>query len=131
VVNTVVFDPTVSWIAVEGRARGPRGVTPVRLLVDTGASITTLTPHVLDVIGYSPRDGSRISSIRSAVSEEAGYIIRIAEFECFGFTRPDFDIHAHDLPEDFDIDGLVGINFLRDFNYEIRSREGRIVVEPA
>jgi hypothetical protein len=30
------------------------------------------------------------------------------------------------LPEGFGIDGLLGLSFLRHFNYEIRSAEGRI-----
>jgi hypothetical protein len=40
-------------------------------------------------------------------------------------------VHAHDLPEGFGIHGLLGLGFLRHFNYEIRSREGRIRVERA
>jgi hypothetical protein len=34
-----------------------------------------------------------------------------------------------DLGHD-DIDGLVGLNFLNQLNYEIRSAERRILVEP-
>jgi hypothetical protein len=35
------------------------------------------------------------------------------------------------LPEESGINGLLGLNFLRAFNYEIRSKEGRILVSPA
>jgi hypothetical protein len=35
--------------------------------------------------------------------------------------------HVHDLPEMLGIQGLLGLSFLRQFNYEIRSAEGRIV----
>jgi hypothetical protein len=40
-------------------------------------------------------------------------------------------VHAQDLPEGWGIEGLVGLTFLRQFNYEIRSLEGRILVERA
>jgi hypothetical protein len=38
-------------------------------------------------------------------------------------------VHVFDLGHD-DIDGLVGLNFLNQLNYEIRSTERRILVEP-
>jgi hypothetical protein len=46
-----------------------------------------------------------------------------------GFTCNDFRIHVHDLPEGIGIDGLLGLSFLRQLNYEIRSAEGRILAE--
>jgi hypothetical protein len=55
------------------------------------------------------------------------------DYGCF-FTgpirplRPGF-LHIHDLPSGFDIDGLLGPSFLRQFNYELRSREGRLLVD--
>lgn len=38
---------------------------------------------------------------------------------------------TRDLPEGWGIDGLIGLSFLRQFNYEIRSIEGRILVDRA
>lgn len=69
--------------------------------------------------------------MRSAVGREEGYMIRVARFACLGHHEIDFRIHAHDLPEGWGIDGLIGLSFLRLLNYTIRSREGRILVERA
>jgi hypothetical protein len=33
------------------------------------------------------------------------------------------------LPDGWNIRGLIGLSFLRQFNYEIRSLEGRICIE--
>jgi hypothetical protein len=52
----------------------------------------------------------------------------VQRFESLGFGFDDFLIHVHDLPVGIGIDGLLGRSFLRSFNYEIRSREGRILV---
>ena len=46
-------------------------------------------------------------------------------------TLPDYLIHVFDLATSDDIDGLLGLSFLDLFNYEVRSKEGRIRVERA
>ena len=54
----------------------------------------------------------------------------VTRFSALGFTLSSFRIHVHDLPEMLGIQGLLGLSFLRQFNYEIRSAEGRILVAP-
>ena len=41
----------------------------------------------------------------------------------------DFRVHVHDLGDGFGIDGLIGLNFLREFNVELRPGEGRLRVD--
>ena len=48
----------------------------------------------------------------------------VPRFRALGFELRDFRVDAHDLPEGFDIDGLLGLSFLRQLNYEVRSGEG-------
>lgn len=97
----------------------------------TASSQCVIIPEILDELGYSPRDGEAVTSVRSAVAEEPGYLIRVARFAALGHHRTDFRVHAHDLPDGFGLDGLLGLSFLHDLNYEVRSREGRILVERA
>jgi len=86
-------------------------------------------PEVLDEMGYSPRDGEQITTMRSAVGREQGYLTRVARLPCLGHREDNFRVHVHDLPEGWNIHGLVGLTFLRRFNDEIRSAEGRILVD--
>ncbi|TMQ19608.1 MAG: hypothetical protein E6J91_05965 [Deltaproteobacteria bacterium] len=45
-------------ILVEAEVVGPTGrTTETRLVLDTGAAATTLTPRVIEKIGYNQRDG--------------------------------------------------------------------------
>lgn len=126
------FDRARDLIFVSGRVWGPHGPpAPLRLVLDTGAAETIIVPEVLDELGYSPRQGEAITTMRSAVGREEGYMIRVARFACLGFHSADFLVHAHDLPESWGIDGLIGLSFLRQLNYEVRSLEGRIVVDRA
>lgn len=126
------FDRSRDLIIVAGRVFGRHGPpAPLRLVLDTGAAETIIVPEVLDELGYSPLQGEAITVMRSAVGREEGYLIRVARFECLGFQETDFRIHAHDLPEGWGIDGLIGLSFLSRFNYEVRSTEGRILVDRA
>jgi predicted aspartyl protease len=124
------FDPSLSLIIVAGEVSGPLGRTALRLVLDTGASETLLVPDVVDDLGYSPRNAETMTGVYSAIGKEQGYILRVAEFSALGFAIPDFRVHVFDLADRYAIDGLVGLSFLRRFNYEIRSAEGRIILDP-
>jgi predicted aspartyl protease len=132
-VKVTRFDPRRDLIMLEGHVWGPRKDTErlLRLVLDTGAAETVIVPEILDELGYNPRHGEAITVMRSAVGREEGYMIRVTRFACLGHQASDFRVHAHDLPEGWGIEGLIGLSFLRQLNYEIRSVEGRILVERA
>jgi clan AA aspartic protease (TIGR02281 family) len=115
-------------IIVEALVTGPRGTLSGRFVVDTGAAVTTMTHELAESLGYTPRDGFRRTKVHTAIGAEEGYVLRVSEFTVLGFTLTSFPINVFDLGHD-DIDGLLGMNFLSDFNYEVRSSEHRILVE--
>jgi len=57
--------------------------------------------------------------------------MRVAKFSALGFDLTDFRIHVHDLPEGYGIEGILGLNFLRNFDYEVRSILGQLRVDHA
>ena len=126
--KVIRFDPDAPLITVPVRIQGPLGSATLRLALDTGSEQTLIVPEVLDELGYSPREGEAITVIRSAIGSEPGYLLRVAKLATLGHEVRDFRVHAHDLPEGIGIGGLLGLSFLRQFNYEIRSGEGRIRV---
>lgn len=113
---------------VEAELRGPRSMLAARLVFDTGATATTLIPEFVEDLGYSARDGVRPKKMHTALSEEEGYTLKVAEFSTLGVTTPNFEIHVFDLGHE-GFDGLLGMNFLRHFNFEVRPAEQRIIVE--
>jgi hypothetical protein len=126
-VKVTRFDRETDLIIVPARVWSPRQRARVHLAIDTGSSDTVLAPDIMDELGYSPRDGEQITTVRSAVGKEQGYTLVVKRFSALGFAMTDFRIHVFDLAAGYGIDGLVGLSFLRQFNYEIRSVEGRIV----
>lgn len=121
------FEADGDLIAIEAIVAGPNGRMLVRLVLDTGASLTTLSPEIAEALGYTPADKVVRSVVRSAVAEEHGYVIRMAELTTLGFTLPDVHVNITDLGHD--IDGLLGMSFLSELNFEIRWSERRIVAE--
>jgi clan AA aspartic protease (TIGR02281 family) len=124
--NSFVTDREL--IVVDAFVTGPRGGAPARFVLDTGAAVTTIVPELADRIGYSARDGYKRTKVRTAIGEEEAYILRVAELTVLGFTMPRFPVHVFDLAHG-DLAGLLGLNFLNDFNYDILSAEQRILVE--
>jgi len=90
--------------------------------------MTTLTPEFAVSIGYTARDGIRRTRVHTAVSSEDGFLLQVAELTALGVVAPNVLVHVFDLGHD-DIDGLIGLNFLSQLNYEIRPVERRILVE--
>jgi len=122
------FEPDDDMIVITARISGPRGSAFGRLVLDTGAAMTTLTPELAVSIGYTARDGIRRTRVHTAVGSEDGFLLSVAELTALGVVAPNVLVHVFDLGHD-DIDGLVGLNFLNQLNYEIRSTERRILVE--
>ena len=115
-------------IVVIARITGPRRTIKAPLIVDTGAVYTTITPKVAETVGYSERDRIRRTRVRTAIGSEQGYVLATAQIAVFGLAVDNFPVHVFDLGHD--VSGLVGLNFLSQLNYEIRSAERRILVEP-
>lgn len=128
--TVTAFDPQADLILVPVEVRGPLGTQGFRFALDTGCAETLVTPEVVDTLGYCPRDGTAMTAVTTALGREPGYRLRVTGFKAFGHTFADFRVNVHDLPEESGINGLLGLNFLRGFNDEIRSKEGRILVSP-
>jgi hypothetical protein len=132
-VKVTRFDTRRDLIFVPGRVWSRHGQPiPLRLVLDTAAAETIIVPDFLDELGYSAREhGEQVAITRSVAAREEGYMLRVSRFACLGFQEDDYLVYAQDLPSGWGIDGLLGLSFLKRLNYEVRSLEGRIVVERA
>ena len=126
------FDPAHELILVWTQIGAAHGRSRrVRMAVDTGSSETLVVPDVTDELGYGAHAGEAITVIRSVVGREQGYMMRVATFSALGFDLNDFRVHVHDLPDGFGIQGILGLSFLRRFDYDVRSIRGELRVDHA
>ena len=114
-------------ISVDAVVRGPSGRANVQLVLDTGAVLTTLAPSVAKSIGYSPVTSIKPTVTRTAAAVERGYLVQLMELSTVGVTAPAVHVNVAELG--YGIDGVLGMNFLLDFNIEIHPAERRILVE--
>jgi len=123
------FNRKRDLIIINALVWSPRSRRRLRLAIDTGSADTVVTPDFVEQLGYSVREGEHITTIRSAIGKEQGWTLRVKRFAALGFVVPDYRLHVFELATGNDLDGLIGLSFLRRFNCEFRFPEGRLRVE--
>ena len=113
------FDLDGDLILVDAVVVGPTG--RVQLVLDTGATLTTLVPSIAEAIGYSAATSIKPTVTRTAAADERGYLVQLVELTTLGVTVPGVHVDVADLG--YGVDGVLGMNFLLDFNIEIRPAE--------
>lgn len=103
-------------IIVPAFIRGKLNGFDVDLILDTGASLTIIDPSLAKVLGYQQSDYAGTSTVQSPVGKEMGFRLKLNTFECLGRTIENFEVACHTLGLQH-IDGLLGMNFLEQFDF--------------
>jgi predicted aspartyl protease len=96
------------------------GVQRVKLILDTGATVTTLDSNILYIVGCRPEDSLGTALVETASGIIVTELFEIAEFKLFGITLHDFVVQAHDFLEHgvtSDYNGLLGLDFFEGQNF--------------
>lgn len=112
-------------IVIPALFRGKYGDYGAELILDTGASLTILQPLTLQALGFSMGDKIGISTVQSPIGKETGFRVRLPVMECLGKTVENFEVACHPLGLQH-IDGLLGMNFLEQFDFCLYSKKGII-----
>lgn len=123
------FDAEEGLILVRAKLWGVRGDTFARLALDTGATFTAVSPHVLEWIGYTPDTAQGQFKITTASRSVVAARFFVSKFEVLGQTRLDFPILAHSLPSGASVDGVLGLDFMRGKKLTVDFRAGTVTLE--
>jgi predicted aspartyl protease len=100
----------------------------VRLLLDTGASVTTISPRVLSQLGVSSRDALR-GSIRGVTGTAAALFVMVNTIDINGAKAGPIRVVAHDV-ELGQGEGLLGRDYLDRFIVNIDNQAGIVTLTP-
>ena len=111
---------SVHYLLVRSDVSSKFGITApveVTLLVDTGASYTTLPVQVLKGLGYDTQnpDNWHPGIVTGKGNTQRIPIVQVSSFYCLKKQIIDFPVLAYNLPQPTYWDGVLGMDFLIHF----------------
>ena len=96
------------------------------VVLDTGATFTIIPWDIAVDLGYDPASLERRQRIFTGSGVEFCPVVTLKKMTSLGMAVQDIDVLCHDLPEGSCVDGLLGLNFLMMFDFEIKYSQGTI-----
>ena len=112
-------------IMVDARINGN---TPVRLLLDTGADRTLINPKSLSSAGISPRT-EVAGPILGVTGQAEAHGAALESLEVQDARVTGMQVIAFDMKRP-GVDGLLGRDFLEQFNVNLDARTGTVTIRP-
>ena len=95
----------------------------IRLLIDTGASLTIFTPEALELNGIRYQDTGRTGAFNTANGSVRAPIYTLDALTVGNWQVSQLEFGVLDLGGRSGVDGLLGMNFLRQFRFFIDQDE--------
>lgn len=124
----IEFDPSISVVLVKVTITGRYSQT-VHVALDTGATYTMIPWEIAEALGYAPEVAKDRIRITTASGTEKVPLINVDSFAVKGATVSNLKVAVHDLPETSRVDGLLGLNFLRNFHLSLDFHKGIIELD--
>ena len=126
---SVLFNAAEGLITTQVRLASPFVETAVVLALDTGAEMTMVNRDVLEYLGYDLSAASEHVQITTGSGVEFVPKMTIARIDALEHEHTDFPMLCHTLPPSATVDGLLGLDFLRDKRLVLDFRAGLITLE--
>lgn len=124
-----VFRPSAPIIIVRAVIEGKEGNRPLKLIFDTGSSYTIIPWEIAVAIGYDPAISKKRTKLITGSGFEMAPVITVNSVIALASRVEEVEIACHDIPPNAYADGLLGLNFLRNFNVHLKFKEGVIEIE--
>ncbi|MHC4199947.1 MAG: retropepsin-like aspartic protease family protein [Planctomycetota bacterium] len=119
--------------------RGRLIVAPVRvrhvhvrepvMALDTGARISVITPRIALDLGFDAEAVRSSVVITSATGQASAAQVSINSVAILGLEVRDVKALCYPLPSSLQLDGILGLNFLRHFDIEISHTNETVTME--
>ena len=104
-------------IIVFADIKGLKDTKSIKLILDTGASISVLDEDAVALLGFDSRKLDKGDRLTTAGGNINSKIIRLPRFSLFGKNVTNFEMNVLSLPTQvsYFADGLIGMDFLLEF----------------
>jgi len=120
------FDGNQGLIIVPAQLTGPTGSALLKLALDTGATRTVINTALLATLGYDPALSTDCTEVTTGSGVELAALVSVQSLTALGAFRANFTVLAHTLPPSAKVDGLLGLNFLRETTLTIDFKTGSL-----
>lgn len=115
--NTYLIQATLN-----GRVR-------VTLMLDTGASMSVIKPTVLARLGTAPSNEHPTVTLNTANGTVTARVVRLDSLSVGDKTVRDLTVAAVELTELPNIDGLLGMDYLRHFRFTVDQNQATLILK--
>ncbi len=124
--RTVVirFGPREEQIRLDATINGTRRL---EFIVDTGANTSSIPSRAARALGIKLDDSTRVVGVATAGGVGLAYKVPLDSVEVEGLKVRNLEVLVIDLPYDEEV-GLLGLDFLRNFRYEIDNKQGTLTL---
>jgi predicted aspartyl protease len=89
------------------------------MAIDTGARVSVVTPKVAQELGFDTVQTEPTVSIIGATGKAGAALLRVASAAIMGQEVRDLRVLCHPLPAELQLDGILGLDFLKHFDIHI------------
>ena len=125
-----IFKPTERIIQVDLTVTGTKSGSfrTIVAALDTGAATTSIPLSVALDLGYDLDNAKEIEIVTGSRIETVK-VINVQELRAIGESISDIEVLCHDLPKGSAVDGLLGANFLSEFDVHISYPRGIVEIK--
>lgn len=122
------FKAATGLILVEAEISGPTGRAGATLVLDTGATTTSLNANLLRSVGYDPDAATSFARLTTGTTVVTVPRLMLNRLGALGRHGIGLNVLAHNLPAEAAVDGLLGLDFFRSLLLTIDFRAGWITL---
>jgi aspartyl protease family protein len=123
---SVPFEKHGSVVIVKATLNGK---TPVKLILDTGASFTMISSATAKQLDIDTNQNPRSMPFQTANGMIQAALINLDSISVAGLELKNLTAAVHDGLPDSEVAGLLGLNFLTNFRLDIDSEKGIVHLE--
>lgn len=111
------------------RIEGPLAAREVDMLLDTGAAYTAVSWDLARDMGYDPAGSLERVSIVTANGVLEVPKLTVSRVALRELSRRNVEVICHDIPELAEIEGLLGLSFLKYFRVVMDFKKGLLEIK--